>query len=158
MIRVRIEMCPLGDERPEAVREIGRLYIANVGGDAARGDYEVAVCRRGSTAVPAPIDPSGPKATRAGGVRSYPRLAYNVWRLVARALQACFAEERHVAATGKSLICDERALLVEPDDEQAEELGREIGAAWSNACDEPDHDTAAVGREAWRRGARPRGF
>jgi hypothetical protein len=150
MIRVRVEMCPLGDERPEAVREIGRAYIANVGGNAVRGDYEVAVCRRGSTAVPAPIDPSGPKATRSGRVGNYPRLAYNMWRLIHRAILACFAEEIPVACSGKNLGRDERDLFLEPTDEQAAELGREILPGTTSAC--------AIGRAAWLRGARPTGY
>lgn len=93
MLRIKIEMCPRGDERPEAVREIGRMYIANVGGSAFRGDYEGAVCRRGATSVPAPINPVGPKATRTCAVTGYPRLSYNVWRLITRALLSAFPEE-----------------------------------------------------------------
>ena len=92
MIVVKIELWPLGAESRK--REIGRMYIANVGGDVERGDYQVAVCRRGSDAVPAPILPNGPKATRTGEVRDYPRLAYNVWRLITRALKSSFPEER----------------------------------------------------------------
>lgn len=91
MIVVKLELWPFGDE--ERAREIGRTYIANVGGDTTLGNYEVAVCRRGTIAVPRPIDPSGPKATRAGEVKGYPRLAYNVWRLIARAILAAFPEE-----------------------------------------------------------------
>lgn len=110
MIRVKIELCPMGDE--ERAREIGRMYIANDGATSAKdpklGDYRVAVCRRGSTEVPrevysqAHLDPDDarhfaedhPKATRAGTVQGYPRLAYNVWRLIARAVLAAFPEER----------------------------------------------------------------
>ena len=76
------------------VEEIGRMYIANVGsGNQLRGDYEAAVCRRGSTKAPIPINPVGPKATRIGSVKNYPRLSYNVWRLVCKALKSCFPEE-----------------------------------------------------------------
>lgn len=93
MIVVKLELWPLGDE--SRAREIGRTYIANDGtGTADRGDYQVAVCRRGTNAVPAPINPDGPKATRTGEVKDYPRLAYNVWRLIARALLSAFPEER----------------------------------------------------------------
>lgn len=93
MITVKIELWPFGDEK--RAREIGRMYIANTGGGTPdRGDYEVAVCRRGTIAVPAPINPEGPKATRSGFVLGYPRLAYNVWRLIARALLSSFPEER----------------------------------------------------------------
>ncbi len=98
MIRVTIDLCPFGDERPEAVKEIGRMYIANDGiasvEDRSRGDYVVAVCKKGSTVVPSPVNPKGPKAVRSGSVSDYPRLAYNVWRLIARSVLACFPEER----------------------------------------------------------------
>lgn len=91
MIRVLIQMCKWGDESNP--QEIGRAYIANVGGDAERGDYEVGICRRGTTTVPRPVDPRGPSPTRAGSVKDYPRLAYNVWRLIARSVLASFPEE-----------------------------------------------------------------
>jgi hypothetical protein len=91
MITVKIEMWPHGDENRK--HEIGRMYIANVGGDMERGAYDVAVCRRGTSAVPQPVDPCGPKPTRSGHVENYPRLAYNVWRLIARALLSAFPEE-----------------------------------------------------------------
>ena len=106
MIVVKIELWPSGSE--SAAREIGRTYIANVGGTARRGDYRAHTCRRGSTATShewlagGAVEP--PKSTRtaeldshlprAGEVRGYPRIAYNVWRLVIRALLACFPEER----------------------------------------------------------------
>lgn len=106
MITVKIELWPLGDE--SSAKEIGRMYIANDGKtsaqDPSRGNYEVAACRRGTTAVPQPIDPDGPKATRVGSVKDYPRLVYNVWRLIARATLACFPEER--APKGTSPVMD----------------------------------------------------
>lgn len=94
MIRVRIELCPRGDESPEAVTELGRMYIANDGtGTRDLGDYKVAVCKRGTTAVPKPLAPFGPCPTRGGAVLEYPRLKHNVWRLIARALHVAFPEE-----------------------------------------------------------------
>jgi hypothetical protein len=114
MIVLKLELWPLGDET--RAREIGRTYIANDGqasaADPRRGDYVAAVCRRGTTAVPRELGGQG-KATRStdvtlsfddevlpdsepvrGEVKDYPRQAYNVWRLVIRALRACFPEER----------------------------------------------------------------
>lgn len=102
MITVKIELWPLGSE--VRAKEIGRMYIANDGeGTADRGNYRVAVCRRGTTAVPRELYgddaqaeaalSKAPKATRTGEVRGYPRLAYNVWRLIARALLSAFPEE-----------------------------------------------------------------
>lgn len=102
MITVKIELWRGGN--PDDVEEIGRMYIANDGHRAAidpsRGDYHVAVCRRGTTEVPREIyGPEGkpihgPKAARAGSVQDYPRLAYNVWRLISRALRSAFPEEK----------------------------------------------------------------
>ena len=101
MIAVKIELWPCGDET--GAREIGRMYIANDGrasvSDPSRGDYVVGVCRRGTDEVPLEIyqgmpgHDDQPKAARAGEVKDYPRLAYNVWRLIARAVLAAFPEE-----------------------------------------------------------------
>jgi hypothetical protein len=89
MIVVKIELWPRGD-RTKA-REIGRTYIANVGGDVKRGNYDVAVCRKGSTKCPLVSDEI--KATRRASVVNYPRKSYNVWRLIIRSLLAAFPEE-----------------------------------------------------------------
>ena len=67
---------------------LGEMRISNVGGSRDRGDYAVDVMRKGESAL------SGKSAvTRRGEVKNYPRLAYNVWRLVARSLKAAFPEE-----------------------------------------------------------------
>lgn len=70
------------------VSEIGRTVIYNTGEhtDPTLGNYGVAVCRRGST--------NWKKPQRSGTVSNYPRLSYNVWRLVARALRSAFPEEK----------------------------------------------------------------
>lgn len=98
MLVVKLELWPHGDEKRK--REIGRTYIANVGGSVSRGEYVAAVCRRGRHEVPRDLyamagstETNGPRATRVGHVHDYPRLAYNVWRLVVRALRSCFPEE-----------------------------------------------------------------
>ena len=93
MIVVKIELWPLGSENNK--REIGRTYIANTGdGTLERGNYQVAVCRRGSDKCPKPINPNGPAPTRVGAVSDYPRQAYSAWRLIARAIRSAFPEER----------------------------------------------------------------
>lgn len=74
-------------------KEIGRMYIANVGGTDDLGDYDVAVCRRGTTKCPSPVHSAGPSPTRVGQVLGYPRLRYNIWHLVVRALKSAFPEE-----------------------------------------------------------------
>ena len=69
------------------VSEIGRTYIHNTGeGTSERGDYSVNVCRKGSR--------NFYNAARRGEVLDYPRLSYNVWRLVSRALRSAFPEEK----------------------------------------------------------------
>lgn len=102
MIVLRVELWPHG--RETFAKEIGRAYIANDGtahGD--RGNYNVAVCRKDSVAVPREIYPpevlknpkykDQPKARRAGHVVDYPRKAYPIWRLIAQAMLAAFPEE-----------------------------------------------------------------
>ena len=97
MIVVRIEMWPR-DPRKGAY-EIGRIYLANDGtGSASHGSYKVAVCKRGSTDAPREVFPEGlqigPRAVRTGRVEGFARHSYSVWRLVLRALRACFPEEK----------------------------------------------------------------
>lgn len=74
------------------VTEIGRTYIANDGtGTRERGNYKVKVCRKNS------YNYSGwnsVKAAREGEVKDYPRLTYNMWRLIIRALKGAFPEEK----------------------------------------------------------------
>lgn len=117
MIVVKLEIWPGGNE--ERAKEIGRTYIANDGsGSQDRGDYKVAVCRRGTTQVPCELFDEAdaqiagglgvPRATRAGTVKDYPRLAYNVWRLITRSLLAAFPEER--APKGVRPQLDERVV------------------------------------------------
>lgn len=92
MIVVKIELWPLGFK--EGMREIGRMYIANDGGTAQIGNYRVGVCRKGTTEVPQPVYSKGPKPTRQGEVKGFPRKSYSVWRLIARAILECFPEEK----------------------------------------------------------------
>jgi hypothetical protein len=95
MIVIKLEMWPHGDE--SKAYELGRTYIANVGGTPERGDYRAAVCRKGKSNIPWGRDSEGnpnPPPTRIGHVHDYPRQSYNVWRLVIRALLDCFPEER----------------------------------------------------------------
>lgn len=75
------------------VTEIGRMNIANVGGTEKRGDYSVQVLKRGVTEAGWVHDLASSKITRLGEVTNYPRLSYNVWRLVCRALRSAFPEE-----------------------------------------------------------------
>lgn len=76
------------------VSEIGRMNIGNVGGTKTRGDYEVQVLRKQIGGHwPDSWTSDSKKVARTGEVKNYPRLSYNVWRLVARALLSAFPEE-----------------------------------------------------------------
>lgn len=122
MIVVKIELWPRGLQ--VGAEEIGRMYIANNGeGTNDRGDYKVAVCRRGTDKVPREIYDEGdvamieeglgkklPKAARAGEVKDYPRLAYNVWRLIARAVLSAFPEEDRAGLTQKHATVFDRLV------------------------------------------------
>lgn len=158
MIKVTIELISAITGRTS---EIGRMYLCNDGDKSAgtrgvRGDYLVGVCRRGSTAVPSPVDPDGPRPTRAGRVLDYPRLSYNVWRLVARALFATFPEERRLAFLSTDGDCDYgHDPAREATDEEALELGLELTRAAPDLDDQYRDVVIEIGRRAWRRGARP---
>jgi hypothetical protein len=82
MIVIKIELWPMGFESHK--KELGRMLIDNIGGTRDRGDYRVRVLRKGSK----------DKVMRQGEVKDYPRLSYNVWRLIRRALKSTFPEER----------------------------------------------------------------
>lgn len=87
MIVVKIE---LHSAITGKIKKIGEMRISNIGGTKRRGDYAAKVARRGSW--PGWYnDPS--KFMREGSVKNYPRLSYNVWRLVIRSLLSCFPEE-----------------------------------------------------------------
>jgi len=80
----------LHSARTGEIKEIGRTIIANVGGTQERGDYICKVAKKRET-----FDNKNTwsKPLRIGEVKDYPRLSYNVWRLVIRALKSAFPEE-----------------------------------------------------------------
>jgi hypothetical protein len=81
MIRVTVELIPWGVGEP---KQIGLMHIANDGsGSRDRGNYTASVFRKGWG-----------KVLRRGEVKDYPRLNYNVWRLVMRCLKSSFPEEK----------------------------------------------------------------
>ena len=83
LIVVKIE---LHSARTGSVTELGRMVISNDGGslNADRSDYTARVCRKGSDDFMKPM--------RTGHVKNWPRLSYNVWRLVLRSLVSAFPE------------------------------------------------------------------
>lgn len=94
MIVVTIELHSAIDGRRE---KLGEMLIANDGtsGDTQRGNYDVRVMRKGvwSNGLPG-WDRVARSVARFGKVTGYPRLSYNVWRLIARAVLSAFPEER----------------------------------------------------------------
>ena len=92
MIRVTIE---LESAQTGEVTTIGMMCIANdAKGSKQRRDYDVAVMRRGTHKYAKQGRmPNDSDVTRYGKVRSYPAPAYNIWRLIVRALKSAFPEE-----------------------------------------------------------------
>lgn len=89
MIVVRIE---LWSAITRKVTPLGTMVITNRGsGTAKRGDYDVVVARKSDASDLAKVMA---KPLRRGEVLDYPRLSYNVWRLVSRAVLSAFPEER----------------------------------------------------------------
>ncbi len=116
MICVKVELWPASRGGEKAAVELGRMYIANVGGTHTHGNYSVAVCRKGSTAIPEGFA-GCTKATRLARVGNYPRLAYNVWRLILRALVNAFPEDKKLQSQeffGSVVTTDEDSLADEP--------------------------------------------
>jgi len=100
MIVVKVELHGAMSGR---VTELGRMLIGNMGdATGSRGDYEARVLRRRATHLgkvgevgDSPfIQWKDAPVTRTGEVKNYPRLSYNIWRLVLRALRSSFPEEK----------------------------------------------------------------
>ncbi len=93
VVKVELHSATTGE-----ISELGRMYIANDGtGTPKRGNYQAAVCKKGSFAVPFPINPKASTAKRASRfarVEDYARESLPIWRLVMRALAGAFPEER----------------------------------------------------------------
>lgn len=93
MIVVTIE---LHSARTHKVTTLGRAIISNIskaGVCSKKGDYHVSVAKKNDVnsmtkIINAPL--------RAGKVLNYPRLSYNVWRLIIRSLLEAFPEEKKV--------------------------------------------------------------
>ena len=84
----------LHSARTGEITEIGRTIIANVGGSSELGNYLCKVARKQPDGSEYSNTTVWKKPLRTGTVTSYPRLRYNVWRLVIRSLLAAFPEER----------------------------------------------------------------
>jgi len=76
------------------ITTIAKAIIHNIGGTHHRGNYESLVLRKNSVNKPHRKLERDRDVLRIGEVHDYPRLNYNVWRLVIRALRDCFKEEK----------------------------------------------------------------
>lgn len=75
MIRLTLELLPLGDERHK--RHLGTIHLINDGtGTRTCGNYTVRLLSRHGGLI------------RRARVEGHPRLAVSVWKLVAKALTA----------------------------------------------------------------------
>lgn len=89
MLVIKVE---LHNANTREIKTIGNMIIYNDGMSERndRGNYKVFVGRKGVSdfvrIVRSPM--------RTGEVNDYPRLSYNVWRLIIRALMAAFPEEK----------------------------------------------------------------
>ena len=72
---------------------LGRAVIHNVGtfDEGKRADYAVKVGNKNDAEDLMRVYHH---PQRTGSVKNYPRMSYNVWRLVIRALRSAFPEER----------------------------------------------------------------
>lgn len=84
----------LHSARTGEITEIGRTIIANVGGSTELGDYTCKVARKQPHGSEYSNLTVWKKPLRTGTVTGYPRLRYNVWRLVIRSLLSAFPEEK----------------------------------------------------------------
>ena len=96
MLVVKIE---LHSAQTGEIKEIARTIIANVGGTDKRGDYVCKVARNDRETFDNRNTWMEP--LRTGEVTNYPRLSYNVWRLVIRALLSAFPEEKGNGTTNR---------------------------------------------------------
>ncbi len=91
MLVIKVELWPKGDE--SRAREIGRGLIANVGGDAQTGHYEVRLLKS------AEYSRNPGDVWKRGRVQGFPRLVLGPWDLLLRGLvAACGRRSRHEAA------------------------------------------------------------
>lgn len=89
MIRVQVDLISLGKVTP-----LARMLICNdmTSQVVERGNYDVYCARKSDVSRGMQQWMNNP--CRTGRVENYPRLSYNIWRLIARACVACFPEEK----------------------------------------------------------------
>lgn len=88
MIVVKVE---LHSAQSKQISILGTAIISNVGGTRKKGNYDVRVGRKQDAHI---LQDVYDKPLRTGHVKDYPRLSYNMWRLIIRALKSAFPEEK----------------------------------------------------------------
>ena len=90
MIVIKVE---LWSAITKEVKPLACAVIANKGTsrNPKRGDYNIWVSRKGSFGD---FKKTMDNPIRTGEIHNYPRLSYNVWRLVIRCLKEAFPEEK----------------------------------------------------------------
>lgn len=94
MIIVKIELWPGGFEDHPQKRELQRIFIANVGGTAQVGSYDVVIPKSAEYA-------KRPGIWRKGRVTGFPRLRLGPADLLFRALAACVGDRNREVALGE---------------------------------------------------------
>jgi len=93
MILITVELL---SARTHKRTPLGAAIISNDGDhpDPAKGNYTIRVAHKSDvTSGLASIERILGKPLRTAQVRDFPRLSYNMWRLVLRALRGAFPEE-----------------------------------------------------------------
>lgn len=88
MIVIKIE---LHSAITKKITVLGTAIIHNIGGTRDRGNYLVKVGNKKNLS----LDRIFNNPLREGEVNNYPRLSYNIWRLVIRSLLSAFPEENN---------------------------------------------------------------
>lgn len=86
MIKVTMELCPGGLDRPELNETLGVIYIANqivrtASSRGVRGDYLFKLHKKRKGRV-----------VYEGVIEDFPRLSYHPWNLVKRILDSCASQ------------------------------------------------------------------
>ena len=89
MIVVKVE---LHSAVTKKITLLGQAIIDNIGTtpDGKKGDYRVRVGSKNKLE----LDQVATEYLREGKIKDFPRLSYNIWRLVIRALKSAFPEEK----------------------------------------------------------------
>lgn len=120
----------LHSKRTGKTTSLGSAVIINDGTstDPKRGDYEISVARKNTG-----------QTLRRGKIKKFPRLSYNVWRMVARLLLEAFPEEKPKQPS--AVVPDGYRLVpIEPSFEMLAEMRTRLRGAGVRGPDDPFRD------------------